>query len=162
MSGSGGVVGTFPIAPPSTIRGFLGALGAFQGLPYEADPKFRYGFVRPPLGRGQILRKAAVWASKPKEQLGNTIRPLFFDTLFDLHYWIEVETDSEIDLDNSSADYLGESYDRVTAIYKLDSIPKGATMIVPGRTLALPWRSGHGYGTHNAEYRAWDLVPASE
>ena len=66
-AGAGGLVATFPIAPPSTIRGFLESLCGLSGGQFH-DLQFTYGYRAAPEGRGQLLRTAAVWASKAMEK----------------------------------------------------------------------------------------------
>ena len=52
---------TLPVVPPSTVQGFL---ESFVGASYRTfEGAFAYGRIRPPTGRGLILRQAHVWAS---------------------------------------------------------------------------------------------------
>lgn len=172
-SGSGGLVASFPIAPPSTIRGFLAAL---SGLSTQdlLDLKFSYGYRKPPEGRGQLLRKAAVWASKTAPQVGETIRPLLIDTFFGMQYWITVEGDvsdrirqvlhGDGERPKGGYLYLGESSDLVTSVRESNDKKDagGGCMVVPGRKVVMPWISGRGYGIRNAVLKGWDLVPLSD
>lgn len=58
----GGVQGTFPIAPPSTIKGFLESLcDSTNAMP--ADIRIAYGWKGKPKGKGLLYRTAFVWAS---------------------------------------------------------------------------------------------------
>lgn len=178
-SGAGGLVASFPIAPPSTVRGFLESLCGLSGGQF-ADTKFSYGYRASPEGRGQLLRKASVWASKAMEkidgkwvpkQLGETLRPLHFDTLFGMKYWIRVEGAEtalihrallgEVERKIGGPLYLGESSDLVTSVRETDVIENegGGCTVTPGRTVVMPWVSGRGYGTRNAVMRAYDLIP---
>lgn len=164
MSGAGGLVPTYPIAPPSTVRGFL---RSFCGKEEDHPVSFTYGYRAAPGGRGQLLRKASVWASKQASVVGEVTRPLHFDTFLDLRYWITVETD--FDLLRSALEgtvprygplFLGESYDLVTSVREIARVEDegGGCAVVPGRTVVMPWVSGRGYGVRNAEFRGWDLV----
>jgi hypothetical protein len=170
-AGAGGLVATFPIAPPSTIRGFLESLCGLSGGQF-ADLNFTYGYRAAPQGRGQLLRKARVWASKGKDVEGDApSRPLHFDTFWGVKYWITV-TGPEVDLIVRALDgdverkiggplYLGESSDIVTSVRPIPEVTDegGGCTVVPGRTIVMPWISGRGYGIRNAVLRAYDLGP---
>ena len=51
-AGAGGLVATFPIAPPSTIRGFLESLCGLNFGDFN-DLAFSYGYRAAPEGRGR-------------------------------------------------------------------------------------------------------------
>jgi hypothetical protein len=168
-SGAGGLVPTFPIAPPSTIRGFLCILAGLNPATHP-DLEFEYGYTRQPAGRGTLLRQAHVAASKNPEVLGELIRPVYFDTFFDVRVWIRIKDPTlAATIRARLADgwggaplYLGESYDLVSAVYEADTEGDEGdqpTKVVPGQQVALIWKSGYGWGNHTAQYRAYDLVP---
>ena len=170
-AGAGGLVATFPIAPPSTIRGFLESLCGLNFGDFN-DLSFSYGYRATPEGRGQLLRRASVWASTPPHQTGEVVRPLKFDTFFGLQYWIRVEGAIAVEIVQKALRgnmprelggplFLGESGDLVSSVRELGYIEpaEGACEVVAGKTVALPWRSGRYYGTRNAAYRCYDLRP---
>lgn len=166
-SGSGGLMPSYPIAPPSTIRGFLESLcGKSRGT--FAKVEFTYGYRKEPEGRGNLLRKCAVWSSSGHDGSGEGFRPLHYDTLVGVSYWIEVvgmdaelqdALQGKVERNEGGPLYLGESFDLVTSVREVLSVDSGATKVVPGRTLVMPWVSGCGFGNRNAELRAWDIVP---
>lgn len=167
-SGAGGLVATFPIAPPSTIRGFLESLCGLSGGQF-VDTEFTYGFRAVPEGRGQLLRKALVWSSSAPKK-GTVSRPLHYDTFFGVRYWITVQGDTNLIQKALNGDverkiggplYLGESFDLVTSVYEVDAVQDegGGCTVVPGRAVVMPWISGRGFGLRNAVMRAYALAP---
>jgi CRISPR-associated Cas5-like protein len=168
---SGGLVATFPIAPPSTIRGFLESLCGLSGGQF-VNMAFTYGYRAAPEGRGRLLRKASVWASKGEGVEGDPPqRPLHFDTFWGMKYWITVTgpevalivraLDGDVERKIGGPLYLGESSDIVTSVRPLPDVidEGGGCTVVPGRTIVMPWISGRGYGIRNAVLRAYDLGP---
>lgn len=166
----GSVQSTFPIAPPSCIRGFLESMcgtpqGSFRGA-------FAYGYLRPPEGHGLLVRRAHVYSSsgikgEARGALAETIRVVKVDTLFDLSYRVDVRGSWEArvraalagDVARFGVLSLGESTDLVTW---LDECPSDtpAQWVVPGSRMALPVRSGRGFDTVSAEYATFDFGTA--
>ena len=164
-SGSGGLVPSYPIAPPSTIRGFLESLCGKQYGEFK-DLVFTYGYRSEPEGRGLILRKDSVWSSSGLKGSGELKRPLHHETFFGMHYWIRVEGLDGLLREALQGEaprfgplFLGESADLVTNVREIPEIPLGATKLVPGRAYVMPWISGRGFGQRNAVLKSWDLVP---
>jgi hypothetical protein len=171
MAGAGGRVASYPIAPPSTMRGFL---ESFCGLSYGrfSDLVFDYGYRAAPGGHGYVLRRCTVWTTATPEVLGETLRPLNFETYCWLRYWVQVQDGYEEQLLRRALRgavprgiggplFLGESSDLVTSISEVQEIVDegGGCRVQPGRQLVMPWISGRGFGVRDAILRGWDLVP---
>ena len=168
---------TYPIAPPSTIRGFL---ESFCGKPYGTfkDIDFAYGYCSQPGGFGLLFQKRSVWSSSgvkipsatAKSGLKNTKetkRPIRVATYFDMDYWIEIQGLDEvleqalagtIEREEGGPLFLGESSDLVSSIEVLKSRPTKGTHLVPGTQIIMPWISGRKFASRDAILKGWDLV----
>lgn len=166
---------TFPIAPPSTIRGFIESLcgkerGWFTG-------KVAYGWlgrdgegVFEPLASGSLLRKAHVWSSSGmkgpgKTKYGQVTRPIHVHTMFDLHYRILIDADEEQEqviraalrgeVDRYGVLSLGESDDVVSWMAE-DVSDTPVRWVVSGHMMPLPVKSGQGYNNINPTIKMFD------
>jgi CRISPR-associated Cas5-like protein len=179
-----GRTASFPVAPPSTIKGFLeslmGEVGAMEGN------RFAYGLASGPTGKGFLLRRDTVWTSGvkvrvPKRKNGEAVlngdgspkmvqrhppkgRPTTRETMFHLVYRVTVEGDVEDRVRDAlhnatgGGTYLGESDNPIWWIDESDPMAK---WVVPGTAMALPLKSGYGFGKVSPVYRGWDFSDES-
>lgn len=165
---------TFPIAPPSTIRGFIESLcgkerGWFTG-------KVAYGWLVGesgdfgPVISGSLTRKAHVWSSSGrkgpgKTRYGQVVRPIRVHTMFDLHYRILIDADEEQErviraalrgeVDRYGVLSLGESDDVVSWMAE-DPSDTPVKWVVGGLLMPLSVKSGQGYNTINPTIKTFD------
>lgn len=172
------VIRTFPIAPPSTVVGFLESMvGEESGAFRASESRFAFGWVQRPRGRGEILRTDHVWATgqvlsgnaDPQKQKRHGAamegqRPTKRETLFHMEYQFAVDGPFEDlihkgiagDVSRYGVLSLGESED---AIGWLDEGSKDAEWLIPGSRFALPVVAPKGYGILNPTYRGFDFSP---
>lgn len=158
----------FPIAPPSTIQGFLESL---MGLASGTFPgSFSYGQVGDFQGFGVLLRRAHVWSSSNKVKIGNVThkfevsRPIHIPTYFGCTYVIAVKDVGDLldralkgDVDRFGILSLGESDDVVTWLQQIGTLPEDISWVEEGGTVALPVKSGRGYTNLNAVYGQFNI-----
>lgn len=108
--GMGRIACSHPIAPISTMRGFLESLmgegnGSFEG-------EFAYGFLHEPGGHGMLYRKSQVWVS---DGTPGSVKALFRDPEGNIHYQRKVVVESKgkprntwVDLDGIPTEEDGE------------------------------------------------------
>lgn len=145
---------SFPVAPPSTVRGFLESLvgdapGSFQG-------KFAYGFLQRPVAHGHILQKAHVWSSSGQKPVTKgisyrmeTVRPILVEVWYDLIYAVRVEGPWEDriraalagEVDRYGVLYLGNSDNIITWLDTYDGEDSSVEWVVPGTAIPLPVRT---------------------
>lgn len=151
---------TLPIASVTIVRGFLESM---VGADFETfDGEFAFGYIRPPGGRGKLLRKANIEASGIKWE---NFRPIHIETLFDLAYavgvrgpWEKRVRDAfEGNVSRYGNLYLGESSDLVTWMAEFDGNPTSIQWVVPGTQMILPVRTGHKKARIDTQYQRFDL-----
>ncbi len=178
---------SFPVAPPSTIKGFIEALVGKVGAMEEN--RFAYGLASDPTGMGYLLRKDTVWTtsgadvkvpswnkkgearSEPDGSIkmingkAPVSRPTMRETHFHLTYRVVVEGPLEDALRASLTEpsgggrYLGESDN---PIWWLEEGTPATRWIVPGSSMPLPLKSGYGFNSISPVYRGWDFSNPSE
>jgi len=164
--GSGELAPTYPIAPPSTIQGFLESMA---GCPWQSfKGSFFYGWEHLPRGRGRATRRVTVWSSPNKgrdKSLGDQgVRCINLDILYDISYIIVVNGEWEQKLRDSLAGkisrtgilYLGESSDLVN-VFEIPNPPEGVLWVTPGASHTLPVKTGRGYDNISVAYRSFDI-----
>lgn len=162
------VAQTFPIAPPSTIKGFLESLagdpiGSFSG-------KFGYGQISKPLGFGVLPHKASYASSSDSGEVRRFIKKVVF---YGIRLSIAVDSpaiESKIvkalkifppvpslgQECQQNVLYLGESEDLVNWIWLGKETP--TEWIVPGTRMALPYLTVWGYKNLCPKYQMWDFT----
>lgn len=166
----GAVARSFPIAPPSTIVGFLESLiGVERGA---GVGRFAYGWEQPPGGQGAILRVDHVWSSsgtkgRARGAKAEATRPVRHETFVDLAYQIAAEGPWEQQLE-AAIDVgaprfgvlsLGESDDAVWWLHRVD---RPAQWVVPGDQMLLIRRSGQGYDRVNPLWAKFALTEMAD
>jgi CRISPR-associated Cas5-like protein len=160
-----GVAVSYPIAPPSTVRGFVESMcaqgcGTFRG-------HIAYGWRHRPDTEGRICRHIHVCVSG---DVPNAVRPVLVETLFDPSYIVLVdapEWEAKIreslagTLDRYGTLYLGESSDQVTWTEELTDSEDWAhtEWVTPGPGIPLPIKSGRGYDDNSARYATFNIQP---
>lgn len=153
------VAASFPIAPPSTMRGFLESNVGSESGTFEGE--FAYGWLRRPLGHSRMLRRIQAETSAAKfisvrdgkERIGMMARPIFVDTLFDLSYCVMVRGPWVArcrealagNVERYGVLSLGESTDIVSWVGELPEPPPSVQWVVPGQQMVLPVKSGRGF-----------------
>lgn len=165
--GQGQTASTYPIAPPSTVVGFLESLCGVESGTLVGDTQVAMGFVRRPQGHGILLRKDHSWASggiKPTTGgKAENIRAALHETLFFISYRIAVRgpfverirAAMAGDVDRYGVLSLGESEDAVDWICEEDG---RAEWLVPGSAFTLPVKAGRGYKTINPVFQNFDFI----
>lgn len=165
-----GEAATFPIAPPSQIRG---AIESLCGRDFETfEGEFAYGRFAPPEGFGILTRRAQVWStsgdkSEKKGRVGTggeVIRAIRVPTYFNLSFCIAVRGPWEDlvraavrgDVARQGVLSIGESGDFVSWLAEDDS-DRPVQWVVPGRRMLLTTRAGRGYSNMTATYGRFDF-----
>lgn len=159
-----GRVRSYPIAPPSTIQGFLESLIGREG---PLSWNYAYGWLRQPSAKGEILRTDHVWSSSglKNDQRGEHTRPLVHERFYDFSLLVAVsgtrEDEIRASLRGEVSRYgnlsLGTSEDLVS-VSELDGITQPVEWVVPGNRMALPIRATKGYGNLNPQYRGFSFA----
>lgn len=182
-----GLAKTYPIAPPSTIIGFLDSLCGSGNKSYfrEGINKLAYGYLRAPLGIGTIVRLDSVWAKvKAAELVGLTpadakmlkassekYRPTKRETLWGLKYRIVVEGDLEDrirqylagDDQGTGGLWLGESNNMVLSVVEsVETTPVRWISPDPRGTLRMPTWVPHGFANRNSTMERFRFSEATE
>jgi hypothetical protein len=176
-------VPSFPVAPPSTVVGFLGSLcGQFPKDMHKAvgASEFAYGWLRRPAGRGIVMFKDHVNASfqgplkeamarLTKKKNGESTRPVLREIFYDMDYRIVVRgpyaerVQQALEHDERRGIlYLGGSTD---IVHTVDAECDGSSeWVVPVDGLIgfrLPVNTGRGASTISAQYRVFRFNPAT-
>lgn len=165
----GGMAKCSPIAPPSTVRGFLQAL-----CQHGWTGQFNYGLAQSPQGISCNTRQRHVVSNQdknpdasPRDSItGLNIRTVREEILYDLIYTIKVKglaahivrAALKGDIEYKSLLYLGTSEDTVDWMEEITEINPNTRWICAGTTMSLIVRSERGYKTINPQYNTFDLL----
>lgn len=150
----GGLARSFPVAPPSTVRGFVESLcGLAPGR--SEGTRIAYGQLSPPVGQGAVLRLDHVWSSsgakgKTKGAKGEATRPVRHETWVGVAYQVAIDGPVEPLVHQALAGEvsrygvlsLGESDDQV---WWIAAEVRPARWVVPGQEMALIEVADRGY-----------------
>lgn len=163
---------TFPLAPPSTVRGFIESLCALPLGSLDGETtQFAYGFIDDPEGRGDLFRKDHIFSTSGVGKMKEAIRPVHRETLFGVTYRVAIRgalvplIRKMLAGDMTEVNrrwgvlYLGESDDTVQW---LAEEPGPARWLVPGRQHILPVKAGRGFNVLRPTYNTFDQLDSSE
>jgi len=166
--GNMGHVASYPVAPPSTIIGFLESLCGMESGTFKGS--FSYGWVKRPAAMGVILRKDHVWSSSGDSNQGKNpyptdsevLRPVLREMMFDFVLNIMVQGPSEerirAALRGEVTRYgvlsLGESDNVVSWLQ--EGQEDAVEWVIPGNRMLLPIKSGRGYDVVNPVYKSFN------
>lgn len=168
-----GLARSYPIAPPSTMAGFVESLcGAPLGAFRSSGSTLAYGWASRPTGHAILLQRMHTLASQPdpvsgKSKMTESTRPYHRECLVNMTYRITVRGPFadrirralDGDVDRTGVLSLGDSDDMVDWITEST---EPAEWLVPGTSLRLPTRVPRNYACIQAEKQSFDLTPLSE
>ena len=159
-------VPTYPIAPPSTVLGFLEAICCDElGALSASGSSMAYGWIKRPSGKGTLLGLNHVRLSD--RGVGGRVavgqRPVHRERLYNMIYRIVVQGSyaeripkglaGELGVDEGAGIYLGISDDVVSRIAEGEAETE---WLVPGHSLWLPTRVPPKEGF--ASYSNWQQI----
>jgi len=165
-----GKITSYPVAPPSTVVGFIESLCGMESGTFRGS--FGYGWVKRPAARGFLLRKDHAWSSAGdpgKDNLFPTnsevLRPVSREMFYDFALRVIVRGPFvkriQEALRGSVKRYgvlcLGESDN---AVSWLQEGQEAAEWVVPGSRMLLPVKAGRGYQTIRPVYGSFDYAEA--
>jgi CRISPR-associated Cas5-like protein len=165
------VARSFPLAPPSTMRGFIESLCALPHGSLDGETtQFAYGFINDPEGRGDLFRKDHIFSTSGVGKMKEAIRPVHRETMFGLTYRVAIRGalvplirkmlngDTAAIARRWGVLYLGESDDTVQWLAEEAG---EARWLVPGQQHILPTKAGRGYNVLRPTYGCFDMVDAT-
>lgn len=154
----------FPIAPPSTVRGFIESLCGRERGWFEGE--VAYGWLEEPLGQGTLLRTNHAWSSSGAvsktnphgNKTGSMTRPIHVSKVFRPRYHICIRASEEQEavirealkgnVPRSGVLSLGESDDMVSWMREVN-MDAPTKWVVEGGDMPLTTHTDRGYHRHN-------------